>query len=313
MATPAPAPAAVARMGSEYGPVKAGDSLSRIAEQVGEGSGQSLDQTMIALLRANPEAFISDNINRLKQGAVLRVPTGDVAAVDAAEATALVQAQTQTWRAETRRAVQQPGAAEGREAAAPAVAEASRPAGRRTADARLEIVPPGASNAQRAGTQSGIQAGGEGEMLRQELQQTKETLAARDAEVAEMKARIDELEKLQAQQQQLAARPDEARRLGFTVQKLRAGSRAPASWSDRPHPLPDNCRPGFRRRPCVRLHLTHAPTVPQKLWPKHKTPKKRPSRNRLRPKRRKKSRNATRRPAVNHGPSPDRRTNSSFG
>lgn len=208
VATPAPAPAAVARMGSEYGPVKAGDSLSRIAEQVGEGSGQSLDQTMIALLRANPEAFISDNINRLKQGAVLRVPTGDVAAVDAAEATALVQAQTQTWRAETRRAVQQPGAAEGREAPAPAVAEASRPAGRRTADARLEIVPPGASNAQRAGTQSGIQAGGEGEMLRQELQQTKETLAAREAEAAEMKARIDELEKLQAQQQQLISMKD---------------------------------------------------------------------------------------------------------
>ena len=103
------------------------------------------------------------------------------------------------------------------------------------------------------------------------------------------------------------------RRLGFTVQKLRAGSRAPASWSDRPRPRPDNCRPGFRRRPCVRLHLTHAPTVPQKLWPKHKTPKKRPSRNRLRPKRRKKSRNATRRPAVNHGVLPDRRTNSGFG
>ena len=78
----------------------------------------------------------------------------------------------------------------------------------RTADARLEIVPPGASNAQRAGTQSGIQAGGEGEMLRQELQQTKETLAAREAEAAEMKARIDELEKLQAQQQQLISMKD---------------------------------------------------------------------------------------------------------
>ena len=45
-------------------------------------------------------------------------------------------------------------------------------------------------------------------MLRQELQQTKETLAARDAEVAEMKARIDELEKLQSQQQQLISMKD---------------------------------------------------------------------------------------------------------
>ena len=99
-------------------------------------------------------------------------------------------------------------------------------------------------------------------------------------------------------------------RIGFTVEKrLRQIPRT----LDLPRPLPDNCRPDFRRRPCVRLHPPHAPTVPQKLWPKHKTPKKRPSRNRLRPKRRKKSRNATRRPAVNHGASPDRRTSSGFG
>jgi pilus assembly protein FimV len=201
-------------MGSQYGPVKAGDSLSRIAAEAAGGSGQSLDQTMIALLRANPEAFISGNINLLKRGAVLQLPEGEAAGIDAAEATALVQAQTQAWRAQTRRPVQQPAVAggEGTAAATQAIASAQTASApntaRRTADARLEIVPPGASNAKRAGTQSGIQAGGEGEMLRQELQQTKETLAARDAEVAEMKARIDELEKLQGQQQQLISMKD---------------------------------------------------------------------------------------------------------
>src|SRR5690606_27362583 len=59
---------------------------------------------------------------------------------------------------------------------------------------------------------SSIQAGGEGEMLRQELQQelqqSQETLAARDAEVAELKARVADLERLQAQQAQLIEMKD---------------------------------------------------------------------------------------------------------
>ena len=42
-------------------------------------------------------------------------------------------------------------------------------------------------------------------MLRQELQQTRETLAAREAELAEMQSRIAELEKLQGDQSQLLA------------------------------------------------------------------------------------------------------------
>lgn len=40
-------------------------------------------------------------------------------------------------------------------------------------------------------------------MLRQQLQETKETLAARDAEVQELKARVAELEKIRQDQQQL--------------------------------------------------------------------------------------------------------------
>jgi pilus assembly protein FimV len=48
-------------------------------------------------------------------------------------------------------------------------------------------------------------------MLRQqELQETKEALAARDAEVGDLKARVAELEKLQQQQQQLIAMKDSA-------------------------------------------------------------------------------------------------------
>jgi len=71
-----------------------------------------------------------------------------------------------------------------------------------------------------------MQAGGEGEMLRQQLQETKETLAARDAEVAELKTRVADLEKLQQQQQQLITMKDSA--LAAAQQKLAQSNAAPA-------------------------------------------------------------------------------------
>ncbi len=188
------------------------ETLSAIAAQM--GSGGTLDQTMVALLRANPDAFIDGNINRLKAGAVLRMPGGTRAD------------RTRCPAGERDRPYPDPGVARlaPRRAAAggsrcgrcfglgdePHVTTASRlhSTAARVADARLEIVPPGASDATKAGTQSGISAGGEGAMLQQELTQTKETLAAREAESQELKSRVAELEKLQQQQQQLIAMKD---------------------------------------------------------------------------------------------------------
>lgn len=210
IAPPPPSPAAPldAAPAREDGSiaVKRGDSLSRIASGLELGDGYSLDQTMVALLRANPDAFIGGDVNRLKQGAVLRVPPGnEVASIDAGEASALVRSQIQQWR-QARRPAPQPAVEAVPLAVAPRAAGNS--AGTATdaaaaAGARLEIVPPGASRAARAGTQSGINAGGGGEMLRQELQESKESLAAREAELQDLKGRVAELEQLQKQQQQL--------------------------------------------------------------------------------------------------------------
>ncbi len=158
---------------------------------------------MIALLRANPEAFIGGNINRLKQGAVLRIPASDeVAGLGQAEAAALVRNQVDEWR-QARRPIPQPAAI----AATTASPAAEAPS--RTAEARLEIAPPLAGAAARAGTQSGVEAGGEGDMLANEqLQQSKEDLAARESEVQELRAQVAELEKLKQQQDKLIAMKD---------------------------------------------------------------------------------------------------------
>ncbi|MBF6024384.1 FimV/HubP family polar landmark protein [Lysobacter niastensis] len=230
--TQAPMPAAAPAGAPDELRVRAGDTLSKIASEVDLPGRFTLDQTMIALLRANPDAFIGGNVNRLRQGAVLRVPSGhELSDIEAAQASRLVNGQFQQWQA-ARRPMAQP-AASARAAASGAVTPSAKPvatspeaAATRTAEARLEIVPPGASRATQAGTQSGINAGGEGEMLRQELQQTQETLAARDAELQEIKGRVAELEQLQKQQQQLITMKDSE--LAAAQQRL-AQSQHPAA------------------------------------------------------------------------------------
>jgi pilus assembly protein FimV len=109
--TPAPAPVAAARppvaapapvrppeAASEYR-VRPGDSLSRVAARTQVG-GISLDQMLVGLFRNNPDAFIDGNMNLLKAGAVLQVPSRDaLAAVAAPEARRVIQAQSADFSA----------------------------------------------------------------------------------------------------------------------------------------------------------------------------------------------------------------------
>lgn len=86
---------------SQYGPVRSGDTLYAIALRMAP-AGVDVNQMMIALLNANPDAFINGNINALKQGARLTVPSADEARrLSAAEAMAEVRAQTNRWRRQT--------------------------------------------------------------------------------------------------------------------------------------------------------------------------------------------------------------------
>jgi pilus assembly protein FimV len=87
---PAPAqqpPAAVARRGApaesaagegEKVTVQRGDSAGKIAS-AHKPPTVSLDQMLVALLQANPDAFSGGNVNRLKAGAVLQIPSPDQA------------------------------------------------------------------------------------------------------------------------------------------------------------------------------------------------------------------------------------------
>lgn len=92
----APAPQAADHPG-EYR-VKSGDSLAQIANKV-RGS-VSLDQMLVVLFQANSDAFAGNNMNRLKAGQVLVVPSAETArSISAPEARAIVVAQAADFNA----------------------------------------------------------------------------------------------------------------------------------------------------------------------------------------------------------------------
>ncbi|MGA3980104.1 FimV/HubP family polar landmark-like protein TapV [Ralstonia nicotianae] len=76
--------------------VQRGDSLYDVASNAVQGQdGVSLDQMLLALYRNNPKAFIGGNINRLRTGSVLTVPSAaEAQKVSSREARREVVAQT---------------------------------------------------------------------------------------------------------------------------------------------------------------------------------------------------------------------------
>src|SRR6202795_5269084 len=82
--------------------VAQGDTLAKIARSLHADSGvatpANVDQTMMAVYRANPDAF-AGNINILRRGSVLRIPGADqIAALNQSEAISEVHRQMDAWR-----------------------------------------------------------------------------------------------------------------------------------------------------------------------------------------------------------------------
>lgn len=79
---------------------RSGDTMYKVAQQLRPSDAVTVSQTMVAIQRANPQAFAGDNINQLKRGQVLRVPSeSQIREVSAQEAAASIREQTQEWRA----------------------------------------------------------------------------------------------------------------------------------------------------------------------------------------------------------------------
>ena len=101
---PAPAPKAETPPAAEQAAaqqrtyrVKSGDTLTGIASQY-KSAGVSLDQMLLALYQANPDAFVDKNMNRMKAGEILSMPEAETArAVNEDEARDIIRAQARDF------------------------------------------------------------------------------------------------------------------------------------------------------------------------------------------------------------------------
>ncbi len=92
------APAAPRATGDAY-TVKRGDTLSKIAKDY-KPETVTIDQMLVALFKSNQGAFEGANMNRLRSGAIITIPSAvDTSSTQAGEATQIVKVQSSDWRA----------------------------------------------------------------------------------------------------------------------------------------------------------------------------------------------------------------------
>jgi pilus assembly protein FimV len=97
--SPAKQKVEAAPVGTNAVTVKRGDTLGKIATKT-KAADVSLERMLVALYRANAEAFEGNNMNRLSTGKILRMPEAEeLAKLQQAEAVNEVRAQVADWNA----------------------------------------------------------------------------------------------------------------------------------------------------------------------------------------------------------------------
>jgi pilus assembly protein FimV len=214
---------------SEYR-VKPGDSLGRIAAQL-KPVDVSLDMMLVALYRANPDAFIGNNMNRLKSGRILSVPSADsVQGLNEGEAHGVVVAHAADFNAYRNKLAGQVGNAEpvkapqaGQSAGGKITAKVEeRPTAANESQDQLRL-----SKAPAAGLATGKGA----------TTSTEDTIA-KQRELEEAQRRVKELERNVSDLEQLATVKSKG---GAEAQQNAAASApapAPAPAQEAPHDKP---------------------------------------------------------------------------
>lgn len=86
--------------GVAYGPVKRNESLWKIAERLKQDPSISTEQMVMALYRENPDAFLKGNVNNLKAGVTLKIPSAEkISRLSPSQARRELEDQYQTWLA----------------------------------------------------------------------------------------------------------------------------------------------------------------------------------------------------------------------
>ncbi|MFZ6719430.1 FimV/HubP family polar landmark protein [Undibacterium sp. Ji49W] len=207
--------------------VRNGDTLGKIAGSY-KPEGVSLDQMLVSLYRANPQAFNGSNMNRLKSGQILTIPDAEtVRSTTGGEAHSVVTAHAADFNAYRNRLADQ---------VASAPAEKTPATGKQSAGgaitAKVKEVPTATSDSpdklklSKANPAEAKNAKGKGG--------SEEDRLAKDKAAAEASARMKELEKnvgdlqklLEVKNKDLAAKQAE---LNAKEQKSKASASAAAS------------------------------------------------------------------------------------
>ena len=210
--------------------VRRGDTLNKIAAQH-KPAGVSMDQMLIALYRENRDAFIDDNINRLKAGVILNVPGGQQAGdIPAGEARQQVVAHAADFAA-YRRNVATRVAQSAPETTAdsdqrsggritPLIAEPEKPEAASKDQVRI-------SRTESSDTTPAADSNGSAdrEAAAQRMQALEEDLVARDKALQEANERLAMLEKNIAELQQLV----EMKNANLATLQQQAAPPAPAA------------------------------------------------------------------------------------
>ena len=274
--TPAPAPARAASSG-EYGPVAEGETLSEIARATKDDNTDT-NAMMLALLQANPNAFYKDNINALKRGAILRIPSHDdvKASGKAAAAAAAVRDQNEAWKSGSvpvskPTLVATTGQPKSTPSPAPAKSSSARPGD------NLALVPPASGKGSQGTADQPGSASGSGSSTgaRGDIQRTKEALVSREQEVGELKSRVKELEDINGKDQKLLTmRNSEIAELQAKLKELESKSGSAATASKTPvtaTPAPSTATPSATATPSTSTASTPKPSdkiTAQDIWGK---------------------------------------------
>ncbi len=180
-----------------YGPVKSGDTLNQIASSV-KPDAVSLEQMLVAMYRENKSAFIGNNMNQLKTGQILRVPSAaDVGRITRTEAQNEIKVQVADWKnyrdSVAGAAQSMPAkASSGNEGAGKiAMAKPEKPASASSSGDQLKIAKSDGGNA-KTGSAG---AKGTASAAQDQLNALKEEGIAKDNRLKEANSRVAELEK----------------------------------------------------------------------------------------------------------------------
>lgn len=214
------APIADTRRGPDY-VVQASDTMWRIASNHRPSSSVSVQQMLVAIQQLNPDAFIDGNVNLVREGTVLRMPSEEeLRRISTREALVEVAEQNRQWRARLEaRGIPVPtrpqldGTGTGQRGSG----------GAAVTEGQVTLVAPDASSGSGSGRGAGGTGGADASVLQNELAIRDENVDRLNRQNRELESRLRDLQdQVATSEQLLKLRNDQIAQLQQQLNELRA-------------------------------------------------------------------------------------------